>query len=283
MMHALRRTAGKDYSDIKASEKKPEVPREGAQHEGNDASHVIVRPRTGKPPRARATCTSVNHLIRPTSYTSRRRNGQQRGCSGRAVSRGIHATATPSSIRHLGSPRIYQEDPSPEVSAFVAAGKRSVARQVPFKSIALARHDMSEIERGGGVHYSHASVPWPELLYHWYWRAGRAYAQKKGSVPVPQSSGFGIAAAQLTGGAASGPASLPPVPEEGVAAADTPAGVGADAPPLGLLRPPVHGLHTAEKDSSRGGANAAGHLSWYYSQARVCETCYQVTSLTQSP
>ena len=150
-----------------------------------------------------------------------------------------------------------------------------MARQVPYKSIALARQDMGDIEGEGEVHYAHAAVPWPELLYHWYWRTGRAYAQKKGSVPVPQSSGHGITVAKLTAGASAIP-QLPRVPEQDEGSSVDAGSVAV--PPLGLLRPSVHlNVPPGDRDTAaRGGANAAGQLSWYYSQARVCETCYQV-------
>ncbi len=172
--------------------------------------------------------------------------------------------------------------------------KKTQARFVPFKSIALARQDMSDLEDTGECHYSHSYVPWPELLFLWWWRQGRGLAQKKGSVPVPATSGHRIAVAKLSSNVATTLSTIKPShssatstttnhsnQQEPTSQADT------GDQPVGLNKKSVHSKHSdasvpydlsenSYSTSENIPNNKLGQLSWYYSDARVCEVCYQV-------
>ncbi len=175
--------------------------------------------------------------------------------------------------------------------------KKTQARFVPFKSISLARQDMSDLEDAGECHYSHSYVPWPELLFLWWWRQGRGLAQKKGSVPVPATSGHRIAVAKLSSNAATALSTVKPVPQAssiGATVTHNPSQPAlasqsdASVPPVGLSKKSVHAKQNTDGnvpyDLSENSYstpenipnNKVGQLSWYYSDARVCETCYQV-------
>ena len=174
--------------------------------------------------------------------------------------------------------------------------KKTQARFVPFKSIALARQDMSDLEDTGECHYSHSYVPWPELLFLWWWRQGRGLAQKKGSVPVPATSGHRIAVAKLSSNVATTLSTIKPTAFHSGTTSTTTNHSSQQEPtsqvdmdqPVGLNKKSVHSKHHSEAtvpyDLSENSYstpenipnNKLGQLSWYYSDARVCEVCYQV-------
>lgn len=153
---------------------------------------------------------------------------------------------------------------------------KCTAKKVPYKSVVLSRQEMLQVESlGNCTVYQRSSCPWPESLRHWWWRVGRSVAFRKGSVTVPQSSSYQIGVSMLTS------ANLNSL--EKLARKDE-----LESDPL---LPPHPVLLNTEQSSSRSeggrveseeGANGSGmkrvggQMSWYYSEARVCENCYSV-------
>lgn len=189
----------------------------------------------------------------------------------------------------------------------------SQAYKVPQKNIVLVRNDMLKLEEtagadgaaAGGIN-SHNNmngssdvdintaghVPWPALVQHWWWRVGRSVVENKSKrIIVPQSSGHEIhnsimgVSSSNSSNSGSG----------GAEAANRP-GRKLTAHNLGLVTGDINaltsspsaagtlaGAGTSEDTSTRFNALACketnsklGDLSWYYSDASVCERCYQV-------
>ena len=69
------------------------------------------------------------------------------------------------------------------------AGSNQLGWQVPFKSIALARSEMGVWQRSQVVTYSRLECCWPEHLFYWWSRQGKAYT-KTGGGALPQVSAY---------------------------------------------------------------------------------------------
>ena len=164
-----------------------------------------------------------------------------------------------------------------------ALKKTSQSRFVPYKSIALARQDMADLEAAQETSFVHSPVPWTELLYHWYWRSGRSIIQKKGSISVPISAGHKIGVAMITNrhnnivkkddkinmGNDIGMDSH----HHGI---DTNLHTPIDDLPQGLLKKPMFKKDDDSTTTNEADPQKVGQFSWYYSDARVCEHCYKV-------
>lgn len=172
----------------------------------------------------------------------------------------------------------------------------SQAFKVPQKIIVLVRNDMQLLEdaiQGDALDPSMSdSVPWPHLVQHWWWRIGKAvYEGKSKRIIIPQSSGHQINNAIYNPSTDSVQDS-----KEDAVLLDPRARLARIASNLSEASSPqltsenLSGLQKQEKLTSNGGNSfdldrsvstretdsKLGDLSWYYSEANVCERCYQV-------
>jgi len=171
--------------------------------------------------------------------------------------------------------------------------QKKLARKVPFKSIALARQDMLMMEEKQTTMYDHLSMPWPEALFHWFWRLGRSHMHKGGAgVPVSGAHSIGASLLGVTAGpAAGGGDGFRPFADLGKPSKkDQGSGVGGGGVGLSTLKEEGESSHGGGGSSSSEilydlpGENAytghtrrtIGQVSWYYSEARVCDRCYCV-------
>jgi hypothetical protein len=177
--------------------------------------------------------------------------------------------------------------------------RKKEARSVPYKSISLARQDMADIEGQEQVPFEHCTISWPEVLYHWWWRTGRVIAQRKGSVPVPVSSSHRIGVSMLRNKIGS---DLDPIVEkddknkkkekkefknEKIDIFNKSKRSGDNGPgPMGLIRKQSYGdvddphstipYDLTDNKFTGKTARKVGQMSWYYSDAKVCNQCYRV-------
>jgi hypothetical protein len=184
----------------------------------------------------------------------------------------------------VGSPvnRIPQSEATqPRANPEMGVMLSSQAFKVPQKNIVLVRNDMLQLEESGADSSGEASdaVPWPPLVQHWWWRIGRSVVESKSKrIIVPQSSGHEIYNS-IIGVASADPSSAKTTTQT---AAKKP-GRKLTAQNLGLVTGELNALAASEESSTRFNPLASketnsklGDLSWYYSDANVCERCYQV-------
>jgi hypothetical protein len=92
--------------------------------------------------------------------------------------------ATIEEIRRMGA----RGDEDDEAATSTAAASQPATRTVPFKAIALARHEMSSFEHEGRTTYDKSCMgAWTEGLFYWWSRHGRALS-KVGGGALPASS-----------------------------------------------------------------------------------------------
>jgi len=184
--------------------------------------------------------------------------------------------------------------------ALDAGIKRKVTRKIPMKSIALCRKEAETwelMERTN--HYDNLSMPWSRNMFEWWFGVGKTMAHSRNSgATVPISSSHNIGKALL---------GMKPINEEASEAGKASKGDDdgeAEYGGLGDLKDgtidPITGAPITKRkgdDSVNGSAmpslgknilydldensfsgqtrRSVGQLSWYYSEAKVCQTCYQ--------
>ena len=172
--------------------------------------------------------------------------------------------------------------------------KQKLGRKVPFKSVALCRQDTEtwEIMNRTSL-YDPLTMPWPQTLYEWWFRVGKGLNNHASGAGVPISASHSIGRAMLK---------VNPVPEEPDEASSP---LKSSSPKkvmsLSELSAPISKAQvtkTADGDAVfdvNGGKvldrkkiqydlqeqsfsghtrRSVGQMSWYYSSANVCETCY---------
>lgn len=176
----------------------------------------------------------------------------------------------------------------------------SQAFKVPQKHIVLVRNDMEILETLGDSDLLDPNltdrVPWPTLVQHWWWRLGKSIMEGKAKrVIIPESSSHQIygaiwnsedkAAEDKDDGKLTPRSRLAKIAgnlngDESIQKA----GSGKlTAENLGFLEKQASFNGRSNKDSnlikafnSKETNSKMGDLSWYYSEANVCERCYHV-------
>ena len=174
--------------------------------------------------------------------------------------------------------------------------KRKVNRTVPMKAIALCRKEAETWELSGrSNHYDPLSMPWSRNMFEWWFGIGKnqAHARNTGAT-VPISSAHNIGKSLL---------GLKPINEEVEAAAaqadkanfgslnDLKEGILDPETGAPMAKPKGSGesigasaqaslgkniLYDLDENSYTGQTRrTVGQLSWYYAEAKVCQTCYQ--------
>jgi len=183
--------------------------------------------------------------------------------------------------------------------ALDAGIKRKVTRKIPMKSIALCRKEAETwelMERTN--HYDNLTIPWSRNMFEWWFGVGKTMAHSRNSgATVPISSSHNIGKALL---------GMKPIQEGAIGAQGRKSEHNDDEEfgSLGDLKDgtidPTTGAPVTKRkgdDSVSGSAmpslgknilfdldensfsghtrRSVGQLSWYYSEAKVCQTCYQ--------
>jgi hypothetical protein len=183
--------------------------------------------------------------------------------------------------------------------------QKRLGRKIPFKSIAVCRQDTETWELTGRTNgYDFTTMPWPETLYTWWFRVGKNVTNNGSGAGVPISGAHSIGKAML---------GMNPIPEadggddNGANAGNSSSLLKNISPdgkkPMSLseLAGPI-GAHSVSQDDSGNAVfdiasgkalpgkevkydlqenkysgttrRSVGQMSWYYSEANVCQTCY---------
>ena len=182
--------------------------------------------------------------------------------------------------------------------------KKKINRTVPMKSISLCRKEAESWELTGRAgHFDGATMPWSQNVFDWWFGVGKYRAQHRNSgATVPISSAHNITKSIM---------GMKPINEETDEAIRSKQTEDEEFGTLGDLdsasvdprtgAPLAHRKKKASDDDSTHFSNGArsglsksilydldgensytgqtrrsvGQLSWYYSEAKVCQTCYQ--------
>lgn len=188
----------------------------------------------------------------------------------------------------------------------------SQAFKIPQKTIVLVRKDMEKLEGLGDNDLLDPSltdrVPWPMLVQHWWWRVGKTIMEGKARrVIIPESSSHQIYDAIWNRSTISGTNNSESIeevlsmdprarlkriandlsssgPSSSASAGERLSGTDKlSAKNLGKLTTessvecrPIRERELIKSMNVKESNSKMGDLSWYYSEANVCERCYHV-------